>query len=161
MNQTLAVPIPPRHVRRRNIVLLAVSYPLASLILWTTLRESSFFALAHLTSTVLILWFLAIERVGRVGKAIGDDIDGRLDERQLAVRNAAYLDAYRIASGIVLLGVIWIALGLDLGLWWVPSTYDEWNIIFWGLFIYLMTLPSAFLAWREPDRSDEMEFQRA
>ena len=61
----------------------------------------------------------------------------------------------------MLLGVIWIALGIDLGIWWVPSTDDEWNLIFWGLFIYLTTLPSAFLAWREPDRLDDLELQNA
>lgn len=153
--------IPNQSVRRRNVVLLALSYPLICVLLWTTMRENTFFALTHLVATVLILWLVAIERVGRVGKAIGDDIDSRLDERQLALRNAAYLDAYRIASGIVLLGVIWIALGLDLGIWWVPSTYNEWNLIFWGLFIYLTTLPSAFLVWREPDRTDDLELQDA
>ncbi len=153
--------IPAQTVRRRNVILLALSYPLICVLLWTTMREHTFFALAHLIATVLILWLVAIERVGRVGRAIGDDIDSRLDERQLALRNAAYLDAYRIASAIVLLGVIWIALGLDLGIWWVPSTYNEWNLIFWGLFIYLTTLPSAFLVWREPDRTDDLELQDA
>jgi hypothetical protein len=151
--------IPVQRVRRRNVLLLALSYPIVCAILWATLRENSFFALTHLAATVLILWFIAIERVSRIGKAIGDDIDSRLDERQLALRNAAYLDAYRISAGIVLLGVLWIALGLDLGIWWVPSTYNEWNLIFWGLFIYLMTLPSAFLVWREPDRADDLELQ--
>ncbi len=157
----MSIPIPPQSVRRRNVLLLLLSYPIVCAILWTTMRDHTFFALTHLVATVLILWLLAIERVGRIGKAIADDIDSRLDERQLALRNAAYLDAYRIASGIVLLGVIWIALGIDLGLWWVPSTYDEWNLIFWGLFIYLTTLPSAFLAWREPDRLDDLELQHA
>ncbi|WKW11560.1 hypothetical protein Strain138_000815 [Pseudogemmatithrix spongiicola] len=158
---TTTATIPPLHVRRRNILIFATSYPLLSVLLWITMRDSNFFALTHLAMTILILWQFAIERVGRVGKAIGDDIDSRLDERQLALRNAAYLDAYRIASGIVLLGVIWIALGIDLKLWWVPSTYDEWNIIFSGLFIYLLTLPSAILAWREPDRHDDPELLRA
>lgn len=153
--------IPRQTVRRRNVLLLLTSYPIVSALLWATLRDSAFFALAHLVTTVVILWVLGIERVGRVGKAIGDDIDARLDERQLALRNAAYLDAYRIVSAVVLLGVLWIALGIDLGLWWVPSTFHEWNLIFWGLFIYTTTLPSAFLAWREPDRTDDLELQNA
>lgn len=157
----MTVNIPAQRVRRRNVVALVLSYPIICALLWATFRENAFFALAHLVATALILWQLAIERVGRVGKVIGDDIDSRLDERQLALRNAAYLDAYRVAAGIILLGVIWIALGLDLGIWWVPSTYDEWNLIFWGLFIYLTTLPSAFLVWREPDRVDDLELQDA
>jgi hypothetical protein len=58
---------------------------------------------------------------------------------------------------VVILGVIWIAIGTDKGYWWIPTTYNEWNAILWGLFIYTTTLPSAFLAWREPDRLDEQE----
>ena len=52
-------------------------------------------------------------------------------------------------------------LGIDKGFWWVPSSYNEWNVIFWGLFIYLTTLPSMFLAWREPDREEEAELAHA
>lgn len=102
-----------------------------------------------------------ILRVARVGRAIADDLDTRLDERQIAQRNSAYLDSYRFVAGLVLLGVIWIALGTDLDYWWIPTTFHERNAIFWGLFIYLTSLPSAILAWREPDRHDELEFADA
>lgn len=102
-----------------------------------------------------------ILRVGRVGRAIADDLDTRLDERQLAERNSAYLGSYRLAASLVLIGVIWISLGTDLGYWWIPTTWHEWNAIFGGLFIYLTSLPSAILAWREPDRHDELEFADA
>lgn len=157
----MTVRIPAQSVRRHHVIVLALSYPIVSWALWMTLRENVFFALAHLAATALIFWLVAVKRVARIGRLIGDDLDSRLDERQLALRNAAYLDAYRIAGGVILIGVIWIALGLDLGIWWVPSTYNEWTIIFWGLFIYLMTLPSAFLVWREPDRTDDLELQDA
>lgn len=153
--------IPPRRVRRRNVLLLLLSYPVVSALSYVTLRDTGWFAIAHLTSTVLILWLLGVARVGRVGRAIADDVDAKLDERQLALRNAAYLDAYRLVSAIVLLGVIWIAVGTDKGFWWIPSSYDEWNIVFWGLFLYTTSLPSALLAWREPDRLEEGEFARA
>ena len=77
------------------------------------------------------------------------------------MRNAAYLDAYRIVSTVAVLGCVWIALGIDLGWWWVPTTYREWNDIFWGLFLLTMSLPSAFLVWREPDRAEEAQLVMA
>ncbi len=153
--------LPSRAVRRRDIVLLFASYPLGTLALHQALGDSRWYSISHIGLSVLILTFLAILRVSRAGRRIADDIDTRLDERQIALRNAAYLDAYRIVCGVALLGVIWIALGIDQRLWWVPSTYHEWNDIFWGLFILTTSLPSAFLSWREPDRADDTELEVA
>lgn len=70
---------------------------------------------------------------------------------------AAYLDAYRVVSASAVLGTIWIAIGVDKGLWWIPRTYNEWNYVFWGLFILTTSLPAAFLSWREPDRAHEAD----
>ncbi len=154
-------PLPPRSVRRRDVVLLFASYPLGTLLLHALAADSTWYGLAHLVLTVLILWFLAIERVGRIGKRIADDIDERLDERQLAQRNAAYVDAYRLVSGIAVLGCIWLALGHDLGFWWVPDSYAEWNDVLWGLFLLCTTLPAALLSWREPDRAEEPDARAA
>lgn len=153
--------IPPRDVRRRDVVLLFVGYPLGTWVLLETLAGTPFFGLAHIGLVLVLLIGLAIRRVGRVGKAIADDTDARLDERQLALRNSAYTDAYRLVSGCIVLGCIAIAIGSDLKQPWVPSGYEEWNAIVWGLFIYLTSLPSAILAWREPDRAEEPEFADA
>lgn len=153
--------IPPRLTRRRDVVLLFAGYPLGTWALFQLLAGNRWFGLAHIGWVLLLLIGLAIPRVGRVGKAIADDADARLDERQLALRNSAYTDAYRFVSGLVLIGCIAIALGSDLRQPWVPTGYEEWNAIVWGLFIYLTSLPSAILAWREPDRAEEPEFADA
>jgi len=153
--------IPAQHVRRRDVLMLFALYPLGTILLFQLVSDSAWYGLAHIVLTISILTVFGIFRVGRVGKAIADDLDSRLDERQIALRNSAYLDSYRIVSGIVILGVIWIAIGTDLGYWWIPTTWHEWNAIVWGLFIYLTSLPSAILAWREPDRHDELEFADA
>lgn len=149
--------IPAQHIRRRDVILLFALYPVGTLLLYNAMSTSPWYGLAHVVLTVAIATLFGMQRVGRVGRAIADDIDARLDERQLAMRNSAYLDSYRIVAGLVILGVIWIALGTDLGYWWIPSTWHEWNAIVWGLFIYLTLLPSAILAWREPDRHEESE----
>jgi hypothetical protein len=148
-------PLPSQAARRRDVILFYVSYPVGTIVLYQLLGGETFYALSHLLLTVALLTWFGILRIGRVGKRIADDADDRLDERQISVRNAAYLDAYRIVSAVALLGCIWIALGLDQGWWWVPSTYNEWNAIFWGLFLLTTSLPSAFLSWREPDRPDD------
>lgn len=146
--------LPRQASRRRDVVLLFASYPIATWLLHQTIGDHTFYALAHILVTIAVLSF-SIFRVGRAGRRIADDVDTRLDERQLALRNAAYVDAYRVVSGLSALGVLWIALGIDQGWWWVPTTYNEWNGIFWGLFILTTSLPAAFLSWREPDREEE------
>jgi hypothetical protein len=153
--------IPAQRVRRRDVILLFALYPLGTFALMYTMGASPWYGLAHIVLTASIMTSFGISRVARVGRAIADDLDTRLDERQLALRNSAYLQSYRFVAALVLLGVIWIALGTDLGYWWIPTTWHEWNAIFWGLFIYLTLLPSAILAWREPDRHDELEFADA
>lgn len=145
--------IPPRAVRRRHVLTLFATYPVGVLLLHAALGGSTGYASAHLVFTVALLAW-SIPRVHRVGKAIGDDVDDRLDERQLAERNAAYLDAYRVVAAVVVLGLIWMAIGTDKGFWWIPSTYNEWNDLIWGAFLLTLNLPSAFLMWRAPDADD-------
>jgi hypothetical protein len=85
-------------------------------------------------------------------------VDERLDVRSFALPNSADLDAYRSLCAVVILGVLGTAIGTDEGDWWIPSTDNEWNAILWGLFIYMTTLPSALLAWRESDCLEYTEF---
>ncbi|HYW49356.1 MAG TPA: hypothetical protein VE861_02050 [Gemmatimonadaceae bacterium] len=149
--------LPPQLTRRRNIALLYVLYPLGSAALHLAIGPTRWFAIAHLVFTAVLASVLAVPHVLLVGRAIADDVDTRLDERQLGLRNAAYLDAYRVIATSMLLGIIWIALGVDKSIWWIPATYNEWNMVFWGAAVMTMTLPSAFLAWREPDRGDDRD----
>jgi len=149
--------LPSQRTRRRDVILLFSTYPLGVIALHQLLGDSVWYLATHIVFTVLAITFLAVRRVARAGRLIADDADSRLDERQLAVRNAAYLDAYRIVSATVLLGTIWVAIGVDKGLWWIPRTYNEWNDIFWGLFILTLNLPAAFLSWREPDANDAVQ----
>ena len=149
--------LPSQSTRRRDVVLLFASYPLGTWVLHQSLGESRWYVAAHLVLLGLVVGLLSFGRVIRAGRMIADDTDAALDERQLALRNAAYLDAYRIVSATAVLGVIWVAIGVDKGLWWTPRTYNEWNDVFWGLFILTTSLPAAFLSWREPDRAEDRD----
>jgi hypothetical protein len=69
-----------------------------------------------------------------------------LDEYELRLRGRALGSSYAALSAIVLLLVIYAAIGTDKGLW-VPSTYEAFNGLFWGVFLYASVLPTAMLSW--------------
>lgn len=88
-------------------------------------------------------------------RVVGEE-RGRLDEFEMALRRKAYAFSYIAFAGTMLIGAIYMALGADadgsgLITLWVPSTYDHWNAIFWGVFIYAAVLPTAYLAWAGPE----------
>jgi hypothetical protein len=82
------------------------------------------------------------------------DEDG-LDERELAVRNAAYFTAYRavaVYSIIAWMALIYsLKLGASLALLLVL-----W--LFLPLFTMIFTLPPAVILWTEPDVPEEARF---
>jgi uncharacterized membrane protein YiaA len=69
-----------------------------------------------------------------------------LDEYELSLRHRAMSTAYAILSALALVGVLYAAIAADKGLW-VPTTYDQFNGLFWGAFLYASVLPTAVLAW--------------
>jgi hypothetical protein len=83
-----------------------------------------------------------------MGTSDGPDHD--LDERQLQTRNQAYVSAYRVLGGALILIVpavlLWSAFGslpkLDIG---AIAALSYWAVLL------VATLPSAVLAWLEPD----------
>ncbi len=80
--------------------------------------------------------------------------DAKLDERELAQRNKAAYRAFSVFAGLVLVGLIYLQLRLDLAdrvSLWAPTTREHWSALFWGLLLLALTLPAAFLAWeKEP-----------
>jgi len=89
---------------------------------------------------VTVLMGTSIQRI--VG-----EVPDRLDEYELTLRSRAMSAAYTCLSALVLVGIIYFAIGSDKGLW-VPDDFDELNGLFWGAFLYATLLPSAFLAWQ-------------
>jgi hypothetical protein len=78
-----------------------------------------------------------------------------LDEYELRLRGRALSRAYAAFSGLALLLVIYAAIASDKGLW-VPSSYDAFNGLFWGVFLYASVIPTAVLSWMvEPTFSGE------
>jgi hypothetical protein len=79
--------------------------------------------------------------------------DAELDERQVQLRNRVYYLAYGLLSSILGVGLIYWYIATDaqrLALW-LPSSPVEVGAVFWGLLLLLSSLPTAVLAWLEPD----------
>lgn len=81
-----------------------------------------------------------------IQRIVGEEA-GKLDEYELKLRFRAIQAAYAAMTSIVLILIIYAAIASDNG-WWAPTSYDEFNGLFWGVFLYATMLPSAFLAWQ-------------
>jgi hypothetical protein len=87
-------------------------------------------------------------------RIVGEDAK-LLDEYELRLRGRALSASYTVLSAMVLLLVIYAAIASDKG-YWVPDSYDAFNGLFWGIFLYASVLPTAVLSWMvEPNFTGE------
>lgn len=100
-------------------------------------------------AALIALGMLMMPRI--LGTSDGADAD--LDERQLQTRNRAYLAAYRVLGVSVMLAALYYMMARGSGLW-LPTTDLETQALFWGAWGFALTLPSAMLAWTEPDAEE-------
>jgi|GEM_PF-1578739 len=77
--------------------------------------------------------------------------DGDLDERQVAVRDRAYLESYRVFVAVVLVGLLVVGIGSDVVDRPLLVDFDVVQPVLWAGILYGMLLPSAVVAWGEPD----------
>ncbi len=93
---------------------------------------------------VPILCFLWL--VGATG-ARADSPDEYLDEREIAMRNGVYLNAFRLLGAIIAFGFLVLTLFPNL-----PITAKS---VFATLFPIALLLPTFVLAWTQPDPLEE------
>jgi hypothetical protein len=76
-------------------------------------------------------------------------VDAELDERLVQIRNAAFRTAFRVFAGVALIGWIVAMEAMQLQ----PNDAGRLNawLIFFGVALLANTLPTAIVAWREPD----------
>ena len=87
-------------------------------------------------------------------RLVADLPEEYLDERQIALRNRLYVDAYRWFAGLVVLlasaGLLaFIVLGEDPHTWHVALSYNGIMGIFWMLEAAALSMPSIVLALRD------------
>lgn len=94
---------------------------------------------------------LAVLASARVGAwKLANDSDARLDERQRAVRDRAFRCGYALLGGAVVLAASYLALALDFG-WPLPRSAGAIQLVIWTVVVATTTIPTAVLAWTEPD----------
>jgi hypothetical protein len=69
-----------------------------------------------------------------------------LDEYELRLRGRALSASYTALSVLILLLVVYAAVASGKELW-VPTSFDAFNGLFWGVFLYASVLPTALLSW--------------
>lgn len=157
MPQTTAVPASHdpefgRDRRRPLAVLSVVGYPAAVLVL-TQVPSAGVPPAAAAAAAALIMLptLFAMWRLYEFRGHMAQAPDHELDERQVRVRDRAYLESYRLFVLFVLLALF--GVGVLPGLVGRPVTFDymtiQWFIM--GVVLLSLTLPSAVVGWQEPD----------
>jgi drug/metabolite transporter (DMT)-like permease len=137
-----------RTIRTLTLVALA-AYPIGGIIMVLGPDGKGGFFLheaAGLALITLALFCAAPVLGSRLQRIVGDQ-PKQLDEWELQQRHQAMSSAYALSMGLICAGLIYAAVASDAG-WWLPRSYDAFNGMFWGVFLYATLLPTAFLAWR-------------
>jgi hypothetical protein len=121
-----------------------VAYPLGSLTL-ALAPESLATTIAGFGLILLALACFVPLFGSSIQRVVGEET-GRLDEYELRLRGRAMSLAYAIFSGSMLLAVLYSAIAADKGFWF-PHTYEQFNGVLWGVFLYSSVLPAALLSW--------------
>lgn len=91
------------------------------------------------------LIFAAMLARSSVQRIVAEEVS-QLDEYELNLRYRTMSAAYTVISVLALVAVIYAAIATDNGAW-VPSSFEEYNGLFWGVFLYASVLPTACLGW--------------
>jgi hypothetical protein len=135
---------------RRARVLLVIAY-LAVLVLIPV----AYLAIGALAGLLVVFAGVAIWSLLRVSvRTIADLPDDYLDERQLAVRNASYVESYRYLGGAVALAgtvglIAFILNGTELDTWDVTLTWEGVMATYWVFLGLALGLPSMILALKD------------
>lgn len=76
-----------------------------------------------------------------------------LDEREVAIRNRAYVLTHQIMIAVLFAGFFWVTLADRFG-WWLPGASRTADLIT-AFGLGAMALPAAILAWRDRPLPEE------
>jgi len=81
-----------------------------------------------------------------IQRIVGEE-QAKLDEYELRLRACALSAAFTGISALFLIATVYLAIAADIGAW-VPSTHDEFNAAFWGIFLWATLLPTLCLSFQ-------------
>jgi hypothetical protein len=139
--------------RRGSVLLLFLGYGSAvALALWPRVeREVVWSVLLGALGLVALLGLFGLLRARRVliqGSGV-------LDERQRGVRDRAYFVAYRFLSAVASVVAVYLCLA---GVGWISALHLTGTaavLLAGGMVLLSLTLPSAIIAWTEPDPPED------
>jgi hypothetical protein len=137
-------------------IIAIAGYPLA-LATWLFLgpKLESFPSLgAILGLAILAVTMFAMYQLYLFRSKMAQAPDEMLDERQRQVRDRAYVDSYRWFVLITLLTLVAVSLLPTLFDAPISLTFEVANWFIVGVVLISIVLPSAVVAWREPDLED-------
>jgi uncharacterized membrane protein len=141
-----------RRLRRRLLVATYTAWIVVAVIV----KVLSFGPVPPFWITQILLWAnLIIQGVWVSRRTIISTpalVDAELDERMVQIRNAAFRTAFRIFAVVALIGWIVAMAAIQLQ----PNYEGSLNayLIFLGVALLASTLPTAIVAWREPDPAE-------
>jgi hypothetical protein len=143
--------------RRRVVLATYVGYPLAVAIFWIAEAENLgvwFRILGLIAGTIHAIGFFALCTRGFLGWRIANDPDSALDEREQHICDRAYRPSYWAVATILLAAVVYIQLAAQYD-WWMPNSGGAFVAMNWIAVFVITTLPTAVIAWTEPDEATE------
>jgi len=141
-----------RAVRRPLAVWSVIGYPLGAIALTNAATvgvpkvAAASFAVASIVAALV-----AMALVWRFRGQLAQQSDDALDERQLATRDRAYLESYRVLSGVLIFGLLVVGIASDVLDRPITLTFATTNWFMMGAILISVILPSAIVAWQEPD----------
>jgi hypothetical protein len=132
----------------RRVLVLGLAVVMAALVLTVFVSQNKFrtYSEALLLILGLVLWF----QLRKAVRLVSDAPDELLDERQIALRNAAHTVAYRtlvtlsVAYGMMVFAVT------PHGLLHPHVGEGFWTGLAWSYLLGAASLPAMVLAWRLP-----------
>ncbi|HEX5829301.1 MAG TPA: hypothetical protein VFY23_17365 [Candidatus Limnocylindrales bacterium] len=145
-----------RPVRRLLVLVAMLGYPLL-VVAWLGLPAAGITGLpwAIAVGAIGLAVLMASFTLYQFRRSMAQSPDAMLDERQVRVRDRAYLVAYQAFAGMTLIVLLLLGIGADALDAPVTLTYDVIQPLIWGAILYGMVLPSAVVAWQEPDLDGE------
>lgn len=151
-----------RKMSRSTVKLLAtlplVAYPLGCIIQLNAPGDSLPLVLLGFGFILVALFSVAMIVPTWFQRITGEE-KYKLDEFELDLRRRAYSAAYHGFTALTLVFVVYLGMvsdGQKKFEWlWTPTTFDHWNAIFWGAFLYAALLPTVWVAWTVNPPQDE------
>lgn len=130
-------------IRRASVVVTFVLLAAAVAAFWADLE-----IVAPGLAALALISGLLLRRVVRL---TADAPDEALDERLIAVRNASYLQAYRVVSSLTVLALLVLSIAVDASRIDYETTGAHLTALFWGFLGVSLITPTAVVAWTQPE----------